>query len=91
MTVELKGTQDNPQAIGARMRLVYQDGSVGPMREIHLGEGYWSQSSTTQILGIRSPVKAVEIIWPEGVRQHFPLPEANQRGGKIIIHYPSGS
>jgi len=91
LTVELKGTQDNPQAIGARMRLVYRDGSVGPMREIHLGEGYWSQSSATQILGIRSPVKAVEIIWPEGVSQHFPLPEANQRGGKIIIRYPSNS
>lgn len=69
--VELQGTPQNPAAIGAGMRLVYADGSKGPLREVQAGSGYWSQHSPVQILGAdstKSPAR-IEVVWPTGTKE----------------------
>ncbi len=65
-------------AAGAQVRLKYADG-LGPVREIHLGSGYWSQDGAAVVLGARgSPVglmvrwrngKTAEVLIPPGRRE----------------------
>lgn len=66
IAVRLNGSPNNLQAIGTKIRLIYSDDSKGPARELHLGDGYWSQSPNRQILGFRADVKGIEIEWPDG-------------------------
>jgi hypothetical protein len=46
--------------------LVYEDGAVGPLHELHAGEGYWSQAGGAIVLGKKKDVSAVEVRWPTG-------------------------
>ncbi len=71
--VSLTGPQNNIQAVGSRMRLIYDDGSVGPTSEIHLGSGYWSQDSTTLVLGNKGNATSIELWWPGGQHEVVPL------------------
>jgi hypothetical protein len=66
IAIRLTGSPHNLQAIGTKMRLIYADDSKGPARELHLGDGYWSQSPNRQILGHGPEVKGVLIEWPDG-------------------------
>jgi hypothetical protein len=66
--VRLLGGAGNPFAIGAQVRLV-SSANKGPIREIHGGGGFWSQSSLTPVLG--RPAKGgltLEVRWPDGRR-----------------------
>lgn len=72
LCVRLHGPPNNPAAAGAVLRLRYPTGH-GPARAIHLGGGYWSQDSTTVILGRREPPSGLEILWPGGARSYRPL------------------
>ena len=74
LRVRLTGPAGNRQAIGAAIRLVYEDG-FGPAREIHLGSGYWSQDSVVQVMGIRSPVKSIWVRWPGGKITEAQIPK----------------
>ena len=74
LRVRLIGLAGNRQAIGATIRLVYEDG-FGPAREIHLGSGYWSQDSVVQVMGARSPVKSIWVRWPGGKITETQIPE----------------
>jgi len=77
--VRLRGPAANRDAIGSSLRLVYADGSKGPRREIQTGSGYWSQNSTTQVLGInpdKKPVK-IEVRWFDGTKK-----EVNYESGQ---------
>jgi hypothetical protein len=65
LRVRLVGPKENPLAIGATMRLIYENG-FGPTREIHCGAGYWSQDSAVQVLGVREGLKAIWVRWPDG-------------------------
>ena len=65
LRVRLVGPKENPFAIGATMRLIYENG-LGPAREIHCGSGYWSQDSAVQVLGVREGLKKIWIRWPDG-------------------------
>lgn len=70
--IQLIGQDDNIQAFGSSLRVVYEDESKGARREIQAGSGYWSQNSSTQILGI-NPIKEVsgiEISWYNGKREY---------------------
>jgi enediyne biosynthesis protein E4 len=67
--VRLRGRGGNPHAIGARVRLIYENGRRGPAREWHLGEGYWSQNASRQILGRQEFMIGLEVRWPDGVIQ----------------------
>ena len=66
LRVRLRGGPANPLAIGARLRPVYRDGSLGPAREIQSGTGYLSHHSPVQVLGARADLAAVEVRWPDG-------------------------
>jgi hypothetical protein len=76
LRVKLHGTPGNPDGIGAQIRLIFGQRS-GPAREIHLGSGYWSQDSTTQVMswGKQSerPTQ-VWIRWPGGKTTTSALP-----------------
>ncbi len=68
MTVRLEGSPENRDAIGSGIRLVYEDGTKGPLREIQAGSGYWSQNSAVQVMGIDSDKMPgqIEVRWFDG-------------------------
>ncbi len=75
LRVRVQGPPGNPRAAGARLRLVYADGTRGPGREVHLGGGYWSVDDAVQVLGRAAPPRAVEIRWPDGRVDEVAVPE----------------
>ena len=66
LRVRLKGPDGNRDGIGAVIRLRYAEGQWGPAREIHAGSGYWSQDSTTQVLGLSNTPTQLQVHWPGG-------------------------
>ncbi|HTL58144.1 MAG TPA: FG-GAP-like repeat-containing protein, partial [Candidatus Limnocylindrales bacterium] len=75
LRVRLAGLPANPDGIGAVMRLE-SGGRLGPAREVHAGEGFWSQNSSIQVLGIPATPSAIEVHWPGGKNTHTPIPDA---------------
>ncbi len=73
--VRLIGDRENPDAVGATMRLVYGN-TMGPAREIHAGDGYLSQNSMVQVMGIAGEVTAVWVRWPDGSESTTPVGSA---------------
>ncbi|SMO81774.1 FG-GAP-like repeat-containing protein [Fodinibius sediminis] len=67
--ITLAGPPENSSGIGSAVRLVYQDGRKGPLREVQAGSGYWSQNSATQVLGDEGTVDKISIRWPDGHHQ----------------------
>ncbi len=64
-----------PDAVGAMVRLRYEDGSWGPARLVTAGSGYWSQSSAVQVMGRGSKeVAAVWVRWSAGKETEVPVP-----------------
>lgn len=82
----LVGPPSNESAVGSAIRLVNEDGTKGPRRDIQAGSGYWSQNSFTQVLGYgeASPV-SVEITWFDGTSQSVELVVERK---EYIIHHP---
>jgi len=76
LRVRLRGSTANPAAIGASIRVEYEDGSLGPAREIQAGSGYWSSNGPTQVFGLASDPVAVRIRWPGGAETRVPVPAA---------------
>jgi hypothetical protein len=78
VSFRLKGTQSNPDAIGALVRIWC--GSDQMVRQVHAAGGYLSQSSKTVHFGIaeHSKVDRVEIVWPSGRRQQLGETEINR-------------
>lgn len=75
LRVRLVGPTGNRDGIGTTVRLVYEDGTKGPAREVQAGSGYWSQNSATQVLGA-SPGMAVdhiEVTWFDGSIAAIPV------------------
>jgi len=64
--VTLTGIEENKNAVGATLRIIYDDGSFGPRRTILTASGYWSQNSFTQVLGLRPGASQIEVTWPDG-------------------------
>ena len=67
VTVKLQGPDQNRSAIGSGIRILYKDGTRGPLRTIQAGSGYRSQNSTSQVLGLAGEPEAIEIRWFDGV------------------------
>ena len=74
LRITVRDSDHNPTGIGTTLRLKSKAG-WGPARAIHAGNGYWTQSSPTQILSGSNPATAIEIHWPGGKRQEFEIPE----------------
>ena len=61
-------------AIGAVARLRYGAGDWGPARIVSAGSGYWSQSSTTLVMGYGSrTVREVWVRWADGTETVQPV------------------
>ena len=76
LRVRLRGSAENPAAIGAAIRLEYGE-RRGPLREIRAGGGYWSQDDPVQVMGLAadpaSDPTAVWVRWPNGSETVTPL------------------
>ena len=65
LRIRLAGGADNPDGIGAVIRLKYGE-QFGPAREIHAGGGYWSQDSAVQVMAAPQPPTQLWVRWPGG-------------------------
>lgn len=76
LRVRLRGSEPNPGAIGAAIRLEYGE-RRGPLREVRAGGGYWSQDDLVQVMGLAadpaSGPTAVWVRWPNGSETVTPL------------------
>lgn len=87
LRVRLIGPRENPLAIGARLRLVY-DENRGPVREIQAGSGYWSQNSAVQVLGQKQRPTRIWVRWPDGQTATYEVPAGSR---EITIHHDGGT
>lgn len=90
LRVMLEGPPANPRAIGARLRLEYADGTLGPAREIRSGEGYLARHESTQTLGVAGATGAsrapamLRVAWPGGEETSVPVAP-----GTLEVRVPS--
>ena len=82
LSVRLRGPKNNPWSFGSKIRIQYNDGTMGPIREIQSGSGYWSQNSPVQILGIKADVAHLNIQWPDGSKTTESI-----QGKKLTVTY----
>jgi enediyne biosynthesis protein E4 len=76
LRVRLKGPAGNPLGIGAKVRLK-SGTTLGALRELHAGSGYWSQESAVQILGWKEgPAQEIQVTWPGGKTTTSVIPAA---------------
>jgi hypothetical protein len=73
LRIRLIGHDDNPDAIGTSIRIVYQD-RIGPLREVQAGSGYWSVNGATQVMGLSGTPTEVLIRWPGGEESRTGVP-----------------
>jgi hypothetical protein len=74
LRVRLAGPAMNPAGIGARIRVEYDGGRLGPCRELHAGSGHWSQDAAVQVLGLAEAPRFVQVSWPGGKTARVPVP-----------------
>lgn len=90
LRVTLEGPPSNPRAIGARLRLEYADGTLGPAREVRSGEGYLARHESTQTLGVAGATGAsrapatLRVVWPGGEETSVPIAP-----GTLEVRVPS--
>ncbi|MDX1577061.1 MAG: VCBS repeat-containing protein, partial [Gemmatimonadota bacterium] len=82
LRVRLRDAGANPDAIGARLRVRYEEG-VGPAREIQAGAGYGSSGGLAQVFGLRGRPVGVRVWWPGGVAEDFPI-DADERSPVLV-------
>jgi len=85
LRVRLQGPPANREAYGSSVRIVYQDGSRGPLHTIQAGSGYWSQNSAVPVLGMAKAPAEIEVTWPGGNQQAVPV-SSNQH--TVVIEHP---
>ena len=73
LRVRLAGPASNPEGIGAQVRLVY-GATMGPVREVQKGSGYWSENGAVQVFGMSATPTEVWVRWPGGTVTRAPIP-----------------
>ncbi len=68
LRVRLNAGPGNPTGVGATVRLAFGD-AMGPARQVAAGSGYWSQNSSTLVMGAPEQPTAVWVRWPDGAEQ----------------------
>ena len=78
--LELKGTQKNPNALGAKVVLRMNDGQI-QFQEQQLTRGYMSSVDPVLYFGLGNSKKvdAIEVLWPNGLFSEIQNPELNQK------------
>lgn len=79
VTLELRGTRANRDAIGARVELTLTEPGKPAakrrlLRGVRAGEGYLAQSSPRMTLGLGAPgakLESVRVTWPGGEEERF--------------------
>jgi hypothetical protein len=71
---------ENLVTVGAKVRVMYEDGTAGPIREIQIGSSYWSQNGAST-LGSRKKIKTVVIKWPDGNKSQLSVND----GESVVI------
>lgn len=87
LRLRLVGPRGNPNGLGASIRLVLEDGS-SLLRRMERARSYASSSEPILITGLPAAVMAVEVLWPGGKWEHFPV---TKFGGDIVLIAGSGS
>jgi accessory colonization factor AcfC len=83
LTVRLVGPPGNPQAIGARVQVVWED-ATQQTAEVYAGSGYLSQSTSDLVFGANGQsVQSIEVTWPDG-RVTEQQPPANATFLRIV-------
>jgi len=59
--------------LGARVRLVYPDGSMSPRRWFHSGDGVMAQCAPEQVLGFGQRPQSIQIEWSNGTKKAIPI------------------
>lgn len=73
LRVLLRGTKENPDAIGATIQLG-SNGKWGPAREVKAGGGYRSQDAFAQVMSFAPRPQTVRVRWPGGKTTETPVP-----------------
>ena len=71
--MRVRGPSSNPDAIGARIRIVYGQ-RMGPVREIQSGSGYWSENGAVQVFALSETPTAVWVRWSGGGETRVDVP-----------------
>ena len=80
LRVILQGDEQNPEGVGAAMRLKIGDG-LGAKRIVRLGSGYLSQNAPTQVLGNNEQATGLIVAWPSDGKTEF----FNLQSGQLEI------
>lgn len=72
LRARLVGPPSNPDGVGAQVRVVYGS-TMGPVRELSAGSGYWSQNGAVQVFGLSGTPTAVWVRWPGGAETRTPV------------------
>lgn len=78
LIIQLSGPPENRNAIGSAIRVVYENGEKGPLREIQAGSGYWSQNGLVQVMGYSDFPKAVAVRWHDGTKDTVKVDTKNK-------------
>jgi len=81
LRVRLRGAKDNPDGIGATVRLMFGE-RFSPAHEIRAGSGYWSQDSAVPIMATPEPPSKIWIRWPGGKIVTSEIPKG---AGEIVV------
>jgi len=73
------------EGAGVRLRLIYADGTRGPVRVVQSGSGYRSVNATTQVLGAAREAVAVEVAWPGTAKTNVPLKSGQ---AEVVLSHP---
>jgi len=85
LRVRLRGPSGNPDGVGAQLRIVYGS-TMGPVREVQAGSGYWSQNGAVQLFGLRTTPTGVWVRWPGGAVHRVPVPTGAR---EIVVPFDS--
>ena len=70
LRVRVNAGRDNPNGIGAQLRV---SNGTGPVREIHAGSAYWSMDDPTTVMALPPNPQELWVRWPGGLEQRVPL------------------
>jgi hypothetical protein len=73
LRVHLRGSPQNPQGVGASIRLRQGDRRSGA-REVQCGSGYWSQNAATLVFAKKEGDGEIEVRWPGGALSRRSVP-----------------
>lgn len=72
--LDLKGTAQNPRAVGAQIRWLRNGQGVGPVHEITAGSGSLGVDSAQRIVARVPEATHLQIRWPDGRLQQMEVP-----------------